>query len=336
MTENYPIVTTWIMLFFVIWVQVVPQTDSIIEATLSVFVFLGVSFPFVKYLSGELLQRAMKRKKATIFILQFFLFSFITGGIFVAHFYLFSLLEDKGVFPQSEYFDMNIPLPMTLIPISSGFFLNACICGICFFQENTKLKKVLIEHQLQTLKHQVTPHFMFNVLNHVNILIRKEPELASSVLINYTNILRYQLYNGEKETVSIVQEIKFLKDFIEVEKIRWKNSLDVKYSWDIEDHDTTIAPLMLITFVENAFKHVSRSKVEKGYIYIDLKQRNEELSFLVENSKYADIPTYKNDEESGIGLKNIRKRLDILYQDKYCLDINSTETSYSTSLSIKL
>ncbi|MDR1201904.1 MAG: histidine kinase, partial [Tannerellaceae bacterium] len=197
--------------------------------------------------------------------------------------------------------------------------INLSFCGLRFFEQNIKLQKELAETSLQILKAQITPHFMFNVLNHVNILMRKEPDWASSILVQYTNILRYQLYSGKKDFVGIKQEIEFLKDFIDIEKIRWKNSIEVKYSWKIEDDNITIAPLLLITFVENAFKHVSRSKTEKGHVYIDLRQKSGELVLNVENSKYADDEPYKKKEESGIGLENIRKRLDILYPNKHCL-----------------
>lgn len=272
-----------------------------------------------------------------VFIIQFVLYSIAVGVIFFLYLLLFSYLELIGVMPVSEYFNIsNLPIYYLSIFISAGFLINLCFCGLGFYSAHLKLEKSHLEAQLQALQAQITPHFMFNVLNHVNVLIRKDPDLASSLLVQYTNILRYQLYNGKKEVVSIKQEIEFLKDFIEIEKVRWKNNLVVKCSWEIEDDSTTLSPLLLITFVENAFKHVSRSKTEKGYVRVDLKQRNGGLTLFVENSKYTDSPTTEKKDASGIGLENIKKRLEILYPNRYDLHINETDTTYSTSLSIKL
>lgn len=246
-------------------------------------------------------------------------------------------MENIGIFLPSELMKTWNGLAIEFLnAFLVSLIINLSFCGLRFFEQNIRLQKELAESSLQILQAQINPHFMFNVLNHVNILIRKEPDLASSVLVQYTNILRYQLYNGKKETVNIKQEVEFLKDFIEIERMRWKNTLDIKCSWNIENYDVTIAPLMLITFIENAFKHVSRSKIEKGYVYIDLTQKDRKLTLTVDNSKYVDSLIYKKDEESGIGLENIKKRLSILYPNRHNLNMNEAETSYSTILTIKL
>jgi LytS/YehU family sensor histidine kinase len=214
--------------------------------------------------------------------------------------------------------------------------INFGFCGLSFFEENLKLHKALIDSQLQSLKAQINPHFMFNVLNHVNVLIKKEPDLASNLLVQYTGILRYQLYSGEKDLISIRQEVAFLKDFIDIEKVRWKNSLNVQCSWEIEDEETLCPPLLFITFIENAFKHVSRSKTEKGYVTISLKQQGREVRMYVENSKFADASDRAKSDSAGLGLENIKRRLDILYPAKYELNINQSDTVYSTTLKIQL
>ena len=271
------------------------------------------------------------------FIIQFFFISIIYSALILLILTFFNHLEQTGIFPISQFIsDWNGLGYEFLNAFFIALIVNLSFCGLRFFEQNIRLQKELAESSHQILKAQINPHFMFNVLNHVNVLIRKEPDLASSLLVQYTNILRYQLYNGEKEVVSIKQEVEFLKDFIEIEKVRWKNNLEVKCSWDIEDDNAILSPLLLITFVENAFKHVSRSKTEKGYVRIDLKQRNGELTLFVENSKYVNIPTTEKKEASGIGLENIKKRLEILYPNRYDLHISETDTVYSTSLSIKL
>lgn len=329
---NYATIGLWIMLFLVVWIQVMPQTDSVLEATLFVIILIIAAFPFVKYLSEDLLQKAIKEKKTAVFVCQFILISVIIGFLFVGFLYLFSFLEKSGIFPASEYFDMDVPVSMLLVPISAGVVINACICGIRFFEENTKLKKTLVEYQLRTLQHQVTPHFMFNVLNHIHILMQTDVNLASSLLIKYSEILRYQLYNGDKQHVALEQDIQFLKDFIAVEKVRWGDKLTVTCSWKIENKQKMIPALLFITLIENAFKHVSKSDFEKGYINIDFEQRSNILSLQVENSK--SVLQKENNTSKGLGLKNLKERLDILYFGRYELSIENEKTTYKTNLLI--
>lgn len=336
--KNYDrfVLLIWIFIFAIFFLQYI-ATMSVLEAFLLAACVILSAYPFTTYLSKRLLRKAMKQKNMPKFIIQFFAVSIIISAIISVILVLFGYLENIGIFPQSEFMSsLNNPGYEFLNASLISLILNLSFCGLRFFEQNIRLQKELAQSSHQILKAQINPHFMFNVLNHVNVLIRKEPDLASSLLVQYTNILRYQLYNGEKEVVSIKQEIEFLKDFIEIEKVRWKNNLEVNCSWDIEDDSITLSPLLLITFVENAFKHVSRSKTEKGFVRIDLKQRNGGLSLFVENSKYTDTPTVEKKEASGIGLENIKKRLEILYPNRYNLHISESDKVYSTSLSIKL
>lgn len=331
--RNYAVAGLWVVLFFTLWLQVIPQTQSVAEATLFVVCVLATAFPFAKYLSENLLQKAMKKKRATAFVFQFILFSLLIGFFFTLSLYLFSYLEQAGIFPPSEYFDMNIPASMLLVPLSAGIVINACICGVRFFEENTRLKETLLEYQLRTLKYQVTPHFMFNVLNHIHILMQTDVELASDLLIKYSEILRYQLYNDDKQHVPLEQDVQFMKDFIEVEKIRWGNKLTVSCSWKMEAPQQKIPALLFITFIENAFKHVSKTNFEKGYIDIAFEQKGQVLRLEVENSKSTWLPPKKKDA-CKLGLKNIRARLEILYFERYHLSVEETDSIYRTKLLI--
>lgn len=331
--ESYAIIGLWFVLFFTLWLQVVPQTCSVLEATLFVVCVLAAAFPLAKYLSETLLQKAMKKKKATAFISQFILLSILIGVLFTSFLYLFSYIEKEGVFPLSEYFNMDIPRSMLLVPLSAGILINACVCGVRFFEENLKLKRTLLEYQLRTLKHQITPHFMFNVLNHIHTLMQTNVELASDLLIKYSEILRYQLYNDDKQTVTLEQDVQFLKDFIEIEKIRWSDKLTVTCSWEMENLQLKIPALLFITFIENAFKHVSKTDFEKGYINIIFRQKENVITLDVENSKSA-LPGLKKKDSCKLGLKNIKARLEILYFERYSLSVEETDTVYRTKLLI--
>ncbi|WP_221404973.1 hypothetical protein [Apibacter adventoris] len=134
--ENYIILIFWVIVTFVMWLQIIPQTESLIEATLYPVLAMLSVFPFVKYLSETLLQRAMKQKTTVVFILQFLGISIITGIIFTLYQYFFTFLEKEGVFPLSIYFNMDdLPNFYILIFLSSGILINLCICGLRFFRK---------------------------------------------------------------------------------------------------------------------------------------------------------------------------------------------------------
>jgi len=329
------IILVWISIWFVLCVQFAMKA-SILEAGALSLVTVLAFYPFSTYLSNVLLKKAIKKKAVFKFAIQFFLISLLMVGMILCIYILFIRLERIGIFPLSSLFENpQTDLYDALGAGAAVTLINFGFCGLRFFEENLRLHKELVETRLQILQAQINPHFMFNVLNHVNVLIKKEPDLASSLLVQYTGILRYQLYNGKKDQISIRQEVDFLKDFIDIEKIRWKNNLFVNCTWEIEDDETKITPLLFITFIENAFKHVSRSKTEKGYVNIHLKQHDGMIKLYIENSRFADEFNIKRKDQSGLGLENIRKRLDILYPERYSLEIDQADTVYSTSLEIR-
>ncbi len=293
-------------------------------------------YPVVTHLSTTLLRAAIQKNNMRHFAFQFIGFTLLITIAMTVTYRLFTWLESMIVFEPTVAFSGEDTLLTDFISsLVAALFFNLGFCGLRFFEENLRLQQVLTESHLQVLQLQINPHFMFNVLNHVNVLIRKEPDLASSLLVQYTDILRYQLYSAKEDSITIKQEVEFLKNFIEVEKIRWKNSLDVNCSWYIENEDTEVSPLLFVTFIENAFKHVSRSKSDKGHVNICFEQKGKNVLLSVKNSKYADDPRRQIKKDSGIGLENIKRRLDILYPNRYSLHFNETQKEYSITLSIK-
>ena len=219
--------------------------------------------------------------------------------------------------------------------------INIIFCVLRFInehyrmaQEHAKLQRVHLEDELRLLRSQINPHLMFNVLNHIHILMKKDADKADDLLMRYSDVLRYQLYEANRETVSLGKEIDYLKDVVDVETVRWGAELKVDSSWSVEDTAVKISPLLLIPFVENAFKHVSRLPSEIGYVNIALDQRGNTLRFVVENSRSGQAPRKKN--ASGLGLENARKRLNLLYPGKHELLVQKTETVYKTTLIITL
>ena len=284
-------------------------------------------------LSVYLLPKAMKKKKMDSFALQFIFLSFTSAVLLTSVFGAFRYFEQTGIFPPSNLISTNDTLLSDFIDqLLTVFVVNIAFCGMRFYYEHNKLEKIHLESQLHTLQAQINPHFMFNVLNHIYYFVEKKDDLATTLLLKYTDVLRYQLYSGKKECVYIEEEVGFLKNFIDIEKIRWEDKVDVNSSWTIQNLQTKFPPLLLIPLIENAFKHVSRSPNVKGFINIVFEEKTEMISLEVENSKLA-LPI-ENQKSSGLGLENLRNRLDILYGEKYRLSIQNSDNVYNSKLII--
>lgn len=199
-----------------------------------------------------------------------------------------------------------------------------------------ELKQDLINQKEYFLRSQIHPHFLFNTLNNFYGLALEKSDELPDLMIRLSNILRHQIYNSETSYISLEKEISYLKDYIELEKIRHAQNLSFEFTFpDQVPSNLFIAPAVLIVFFENAFKHsnnISSHLIEiKGYLSIG----NEELSFLLENS-YPEKAQSAEDKEHGVGLKNVRNRLELLGKDNYTLHTEKKNGRFSVSLKMKL
>ncbi len=296
------VLLVWVLTFFIFGVRYAFQHLTIPEAFLFSTLQVGAAYPLTTYLTKNLLRKAVIRQRIPWFVVQFFLFCGLYAFLIPLSLLAFDWLEHIGIFPDSGYFDPRIDAIGSLVgEYVAGLLIMVMInfgfCGLRFFELNLRMREELSRSRLQMLKAQFSPHFMFNVLNHIHVLIRKEPELADTLLLRYTDILRYQL-NADKETITIGQEAKFLVNFIELEAVRWRGKLSIEFRPRIDDPEMAIPPLLFITFVENAFKHVSRSTTYKGYVDIELIQKGKTVSFEITNSNDNAASSKKTD--SGI------------------------------------
>jgi sensor histidine kinase YesM len=328
----------WILIIYwtaiTILINFANQTEvSASERFLNSICFAAGSILVTLPFSNKLFIRTLHNHKTLSFLIKFALMSLFLMAIHTLLSELFSNFGIKGFLTSEKISsDKQTLIDQMLDAMPGTMAISLILCGILLYYEYSNLQKALLESQLQVLHAQINPHFMFNVLNYIYVLMQKDTELASELLLKYSDTLRYQLYNGKQEAVQLEQEVTFLKNFIDVEKFRWEDKLDVTCIWHIENGNKEIPPLMLIPFIENAFKHVSRSTDEKGFIYINLEQRKNILSLKVENSKSN--KTIKKGKEGGIGLENIKKRLDIHYGERYSLTVKDMDTIYFLQLTI--
>jgi len=172
-------------------------------------------------------------------------------------------------------------------------------------------------------------------LNNIYWQIKKEPDAAADSLAKFSDMLRYQLYECNADKMSLQKEVDYLHNYLEVAKLSYGKEVDVKINIDNKLNGQQISPLLLIPFAENAIKHLGKS--DKGlYINVDLKIDQEKLDYVVKNSKAETIKTKEELRSSGIGMKNIERRLKLLYPDKHNLKIQNGEEEYVAHLQVEL
>lgn len=213
------------------------------------------------------------------------------------------------------------------------FFIPLPILFFVFVFEQWKwvqnLKADKSKTELSLLRSQINPHFFFNTLNNLYALTIKNSKQAPEVILKLSDMMRYTIYEGEKETVAIQDEITYLQNYIELHKIRYKKSVNISFQKEIEP-SIQVAPLLFIILLENAFKHGIETLTENAYIHIELSEIENEVVFSIENNFDPKEQTSSN----GIGLKNLKRRLTLLYPQQHELIVAKTSNTYKTTLKI--
>ena len=195
-------------------------------------------------------------------------------------------------------------------------------------QENERLKS-----ELSFLRSQISPHFMFNVLNSVVSLSRRKPEMVEPVVVKLSELMRYMIYETNDSIVPILKELTYLESYIDLQKIRFGDDIRIDFTHEIGPKSSSIEPMLLIPFVENAFKH-GVGFIENPTIEIELTDTAKELNFHVANKKGAVI-NEKKDESSGIGLANVKRRLELLYPTNHELTVKESDSNFEITLTIQ-
>lgn len=293
-----------------------------------------VSYLFFSYFIPQFLLKG-KQNKFLLYTIYTFIVSFFF--INVSIFYALVFLADYRV-------EGIIPLTKTLLFIILGVYfiiLIVIVTGLVIHNlksivKNEELKAKFLEAELklneqkmQFLKMQIHPHFLFNSLNTIYGYTLKKSDEAPEMVLKLSNLLDYILYQVDKPTVFLQDEINHLKDYVELEKMRFHDTLQVDFIDKVGDSTMQIAPMLLIPFVENSFKHgaILNGKLS---VKIVITLSSDELHFLIENSA-KNI----NKTNAGIGLENINKRLEMLYSKAYSLLIEQKSYRFKVNLNIK-
>ena len=221
------------------------------------------------------------------------------------------------------------------------FFIFGISASYCFFSEYQKNQQTQretenerLKSELSFLRSQISPHFMFNLMNSLVSLNRKKSKLVEPVLLKMSDLLRYMLYEKDDKQISLDNEVKYLENYIDLQKVRFADYVDIDFVVHKPLLSKNIEPMLLIPFVENAFKH-GVGLVEQPIIKIELHTTENQLIFKVVNKFSSDKQEVK-DAASGIGLANVKRRLELLYPNQYILDMDETGNYYTIELKLNL
>ena len=237
---------------------------------------------------------------------------------------------------QTTSFFYPLAFPVALMDI--GFVAAAAITLKQIRQQltRTKLEQVLVQEKLETelkfLRAQTNPHFLFNTLNNIYALARKKSDETPEVVMKLSKLLRFMLYEAAKPLITIGDEIKMLEDYNDLEKIRYNGRLTVSFIKEIDKEQEMISPLLLLPFVENAFKHGASESRFASYIHIDINLENSILRFNVKNTKEN---SGEQTENTKIGLSNVKRQLELMYKE-YDLQVLNESELFIISLTINL
>ncbi len=248
--------------------------------------------------------------------------------------------------PERRKPEMRLFSPMPLfgpgemVAVFGGLLLMGMNLGVKLYfrsQEATKalaqIEKLALERQLQYLKYQVNPHFFMNTLNNIHALVDIDPERAKTSIVELSKLMRYVLYEGNNRLTPLSREVQFLRNYVQLMSMRYTGNVSI--SLDVPEvlPDSMLPPLLLVIFVENAFKH-GISYRTKSFVEISLQPHGDRLLFSCRNSRQQK-PQDEN-MKGGVGLSNVRRRLDLLFPGNYTLDIKEQEDTYTVHLDIPL
>jgi len=340
-------IAAWSVLFFIpvylFSLETKPDVFFMSRVYVRTFIFALIFYLNFFFLIPRLL---FKQKKLT----YYFSAALLIAVLYLANMQVNRIINDQpGFQPQKVEFDKLkkefkfIPKHPWRLDVYNFIFTSVLISGFSIglrmagrYNENEKqrkeMEKEMLNSELAFLKNQISPHFFFNTLNNIYSLIEINAADAQKAILQLSKMMRYMLYESEQGNTLLSKEIEFMRNYVELMKLRLTNKVDLQVRFPEKFDDFSIPPLLFIPFIENAFKH-GVSYREASFINILLTADHREIHFECRNSAGSgkeDNPK----ENSGIGLENVRKRLTLLFPEKHKLDIYQTGETFTVKLGI--
>lgn len=330
----------WVVVwFFYVYFLSYNSTNSRYISWFSSFL-LPVTMVITYFVIYYLIPKYLLVKKYALFILYSFytlVFSTYLIVVTIIGSFIFLLnLNINDMPPMGRNYIFILILVYLIVGLVS--FVSLLKHNFNAVSKNKELQNKILETQLQIkdqelhyLKKQIHPHFLFNTLNTIYGFALKQSKDTPEIILKLSNLLDYILYQVNKPKVSLKEEVLHIQEYIELEKIRFQDTLKVKFKSDVISENILVAPMLLIPFVENAFKH---GNIVDGFltVEVEIKIRDNQLDFYIRNTV---LNNTSKRFEGGIGLENIQKRLDLLYPNSFQLNIESTNNWFNINLIIK-
>lgn len=231
---------------------------------------------------------------------------------------------------------LNYNFLVTFFIAGSSTIFKIVTDWVRHLRERQELETQTMQSELRFLKSQINPHFLFNTLNNLYALTLKKSDKAPEIVIKLSEMMRYMLYECNEKQVFLSKEINYIRNYLDLESIRQGKNVQINFEVQGNVSDQKIAPLMFIPFLENSFKHGLNASIEQGFVNIYLNVEDKEVDFFIENSKAPTLPQISHKRSGGIGLVNVKRRLSILYPERYELDISDNPNTYAVNLHINM
>ena len=238
--------------------------------------------------------------------------------------------------PDGPPKDHSRPMDPEVMKFMLGLLLMGVNLGVNFYLKSARSERKMqelraenLERQLETLRYQINPHFFMNTLNNIHALVDIDSEKAKASIEELSKLMRFILYEGNRQTIPLAKELEFIRHYIALMKIRYADSVHIDLSFPGEELDAEIPPLVLASFVENAFKH-GISYENPSFVRVTVTLSDGQISFRCVNSRLGD----EEARNHGIGLSNVLGRLNLLYGKSYSLQIDQSNEAYTLSLSL--
>lgn len=335
----------WIGMFFINYTfYTLGQYESFTVFIVNLLSLLPAQLMAAYLMVYVLIPRLIFRKKYVLFWLSFL----ITGYIFLVLTRTMTIYMVEAILERGYPKDGPVEILTNIRHLMSRYFLVVYFPTLVMVLIHTVLHRAKEIKQIDTLqiekttaelnflKAQIHPHFLFNTLNNLYALTLRKSDAAPEVVLKLSSMLDYMLYQCKGPTVPIYKEIQLIENYIELELLRYGNRLDLTFEHEVDDPQVSIAPMILLSFVENAFKHGASGDIDQPRVHISLRVRQSHLQFTVFNTKSPIKQRDEADFRKGIGQGNIQRQLELLYAGRNELVIESTDDTYSTHLSIDL
>lgn len=277
--------------------------------------------------------RFLKSKKILRYIVEF---SIPFALLITARVHLHRLLVDGYTYQNEYFYSTFFIVQITAVTLFIVLFVGMLRFAVDWFEFESRKKEVENERliaELNFLKSQINPHFLFNTLNNLYYLAYTKSENTTEVIAKLSQMMRYMIYDSNHPRVLLTKEIEYMQNYISLERLRLNDQIPIQFKIDGDPENVWIAPLIFITFLENAFKHGVSNNNSNAWVKINIQLRDRECIYTVENSKAL---LMSNTEKSGIGLQNVTRRLELSYPEQYEIKVEDKPDVYFVKLTITL